>query len=187
VHRDEVHRARSAARRRAGSRPGGFTLLELLIVVAIIALASAVVSLSLPDPAAARLEREALRLATLLEGGRAQARAMGLEVGWTVGPGPADPARREAGSNAARADDFHFTGLPPGNDLPTRWLEPSLPGDAATQLQVELVPPRRAVQLGPEPLVAAQRIVLRLGTQRRIIATDGLAPFALQADADAAP
>ena len=37
----------------------GFTLIELMIVVALIAIASAVVSLALRDPAATRLEREA--------------------------------------------------------------------------------------------------------------------------------
>ena len=51
----------------------GFTLLELLVVVSLVALATAGVSLALPDPAATQLEREAQRLTALLEAGRAQA------------------------------------------------------------------------------------------------------------------
>jgi prepilin-type N-terminal cleavage/methylation domain-containing protein len=46
---------------------GGFTLIELMIVVALIAIATAVASLALRDPAAAKLENEAARLVALLE------------------------------------------------------------------------------------------------------------------------
>jgi prepilin-type N-terminal cleavage/methylation domain-containing protein len=45
----------------------GFTLLELMVVVAMIGVASAVVSFALPDPSSTRLEREAARLIALLE------------------------------------------------------------------------------------------------------------------------
>uniref|UniRef100_UPI0017FC3268 pilus assembly FimT family protein n=1 Tax=Methylibium sp. TaxID=2067992 RepID=UPI0017FC3268 len=45
----------------------GFTIVELLIVVAVIAIASSVAVLALRDPSATRLEREAARLAALLE------------------------------------------------------------------------------------------------------------------------
>jgi len=40
------------------------------------------------------------------------------------------------------------------------------------------------VVLGPEPLIGAQRIVLRLGDQRLTLATDGIGPFTV-ADANA--
>jgi general secretion pathway protein H len=147
-----------------------------------------VVSLALPDPASARLEREASRLASLLEGGRAQARALGLVVSWVPGPSAA-AAAAAAGRELAGAlpDDFHFAGLPPGADLPTRWLEPSRADDPGSQIQVQLVPPRAQVLLGPEPVIDAQRILLRLGDRRLSIGTDGLAPFAVQAASDAAP
>ena len=45
----------------------GFTLLELLLVLAIVAFASLGVAVSMRDGAQAGLEREALRLAALLE------------------------------------------------------------------------------------------------------------------------
>jgi general secretion pathway protein H len=37
-----------------------------------------------------------------------------------------------------------------------------------------------SVQLGPEPLIGAQRIVLRLADRRLVLATDGLGPFAVE-------
>ena len=43
----------------------------------------------------------------------------------------------------------------------------------------------RAVVLGPEPLIGAQRIVLRLRDQRLTLATDGLGPFVVAPEADA--
>ena len=53
----------------------GFTLLELLVVVAIIAIASAGVSFAIRDSGATQLEREATRLAALLESGRGRKRS----------------------------------------------------------------------------------------------------------------
>ena len=79
-------------------RNAGFTVLELLIVVAIVAMASAGVTLSLRDGKEVQLEREAERLVALLEAARARSqlrRAFGLMVwmrrsspssGWTPTP-----------------------------------------------------------------------------------------------------
>ena len=55
----------------------GFTLLELMVVIAVIAIGSAVASLALRDRGASALAREADRLAALLESARAQSRAAG--------------------------------------------------------------------------------------------------------------
>jgi len=106
---------------------GGFTLLELLVVVALIAIATAGVSLSLRDSADSALERDAQRLAALLETARAQARASELTVVWRTQP---------AG--------FVFEGLPPPG-LPRQWLAPTTFANTAP------------VQLGPEPLIPPQR------------------------------
>ncbi|MBV9890960.1 MAG: prepilin-type N-terminal cleavage/methylation domain-containing protein [Rhizobacter sp.] len=144
----------------------GFTLIELMVVVALIAIATAVASLALRDPANARLEQEAARLASLLESARAEARASGVAAHW------------EPLVDQADGSGFRFVGLPAGQSMPTHWLE------AGTSAQVIGA---RAVVLGPEPLIGAQRIVLHLGDHRLTLATDGIGPFAVANDNDRVP
>ena len=45
----------------------------------------------------------------------------------------------------------------------------------------------RAVLLGPEPMIGAQRIVLKLDTQTLTVSTDGLGPFIVSADPASSP
>jgi len=135
------------------SRGFGFTLLELLVVVAIIAIASAGVSFALRDSADTQLEREAQRLAALLESARAQSRTSGRPVQWRSLP-----------------DGFRFDGLPP-DALPQQWLE------RTTQVRGPGL-----LQLGPEPIIGRQQVVLgssALPGRSLRIATDGLRPFAV--------
>ncbi|MEP7056247.1 MAG: prepilin-type N-terminal cleavage/methylation domain-containing protein [Caldimonas sp.] len=146
--------ARTSCRNR--QRSLGFTLIELMIVLVLIAVASSVASLALRDPAATTLEREGARLAALLESARAEARASGLIAYWE----PRTPAQETPG--------FRFVGLPPSEQLPTSWLESGVTAEVVGA---------RAVLLGPEPLIGAQRIVLRLREQRLTLVTDGLGPF----------
>mgnify|MGYP000873557583 CR=1 FL=1 len=133
----------------------GFTLLELLVVLAIMALATAGVGLALRDSGQTQLEREAERLAVLLESARAQSRASGVPVRWRAVP-----------------QGFAFDGLP-RQALPTRWLNPT------TQVLGPTI-----LFLGPEPLLPPQAVVLGSteapGHQLRV-ATDGLRPFSVGA------
>jgi general secretion pathway protein H len=155
----------------AGRRQAGFTLVELLVVLVLIALASGLASLALRDGGEARLEREAVRLAALLEAGRAESRAFGVAVRFELrGGGVAISAQPTPSSRAGRVD-YRFIGLPPKTLPPGHWLAP--------QTQAEIVG-ASALRLGPEPLIGAQRIVLRLEGQQRVVATDGLAPFTVQ-------
>lgn len=143
----------------AGSKPRGFTLLELLVVVAIIALASAGVVTAMRDPVQSQLEREAQRLSALLDSARALSRASGVVVRWTP-----------------TTEGFMFDGLPP-NSLPQRWLMDGIVVNSAGP-----------VLLGPEPIIEPQAIVLSLADHPAAIlhlVTDGLAPFSVQADAPA--
>jgi general secretion pathway protein H len=155
-------------------RSRGFTLLELLIVVALIAVAASVTVLSMRDPAATRLEREAGRLAALLEAARAQSRAQGAEVRWR----PRGEREVLPDAPGAAPSDFVFIGLPPDHDLPRRWLEPGV--------GVSLPDPR-GVLLGPEPVIGAQRVLLFIGEQRMALVTDGLGPFRPETEATGMP
>ncbi|HMN76231.1 MAG TPA: prepilin-type N-terminal cleavage/methylation domain-containing protein [Burkholderiaceae bacterium] len=155
-------------RRRA--RTGrGFTLIELLLVVALIAVASAVATLALRDPAASRLEQEAARLTALLESARGEARALGLPVTW-------QPVSKDGADAQGAGADFRFTGLPPSNSLPTHWLD--------RDVTAEIIG-AQALVLGPEPIIGAQRVTLSLDAQRITLATDGLGPFAVVGDTSA--
>ena len=147
-------------------RSHGFTLIELMVVVALVALATAGVTLSLRDDGSTRLEREALRLSALMEAARAQSRTSGLPVVWRSLP-----------------QGFEFVGLPPVRDgaassadnlnTPRNWLS------ADTIAQVTQPPGALTLVLGPEPLIAAQRVTLRQGARQLTLATDGISPFAV--------
>jgi general secretion pathway protein H len=142
----------------------GFTLIELIVVLAIVAIATTLVSLALRDGTQARLEEEGARLAALLESARAEARASGIAVRWA----PAD-------ADASDGQGFRFVGLPADAELPTHWLTAGVSAE---------VTGARALLLGPEPILPPQRVVLRLDDHRLVLTSDGLAPFgpALEAD-----
>lgn len=141
----------------------GFTLLELLVVLSIVAFATAGATLALRDSQATQLEREAVRLAALLDAARAQSRTTGIPVSWRP-----------------TAQGFEFQGLrPPVEGGPPSGLHTAGRAWLDGQTQVRLVQPANATALvlGPEPLIPAQRLELVLGERRLGLATDGLGPF----------
>ena len=149
------------------ARQRGFTLLELLVVLAIIGLATAGVSLSLPD--ANPLERDAQRLAALLESARAHARASAAALEWR-----------------ATARGFEFIGAnrpATGEDAlaPRDWLTEGL------QARVEQPAGAATLRLGPEPLIPAQTLRLSLDGRELRLVTDGFAPFRIEAARPGSP
>lgn len=139
----------------------GLSLLELMVVLALVGLASAAVSLALRDPGAAEVAQEAQRLAALLETARAHSRSAGLPVRWQVSD-----------------TGFDFVGLQ-GLTLPQTWLH----GGITAQVQGA-----ETLTLGPEPVIAAQSVVVSSRaspTLRWQVATDGVRPFSAQAAAGA--
>ena len=135
-------------------RPG-FTLIELVVVLAIVALVTTLVAWSARPSSQQQLNREGTRLAIWLEGHRAQARAasrplqarvtsMGVEL---VGSAP-DPQRQER----------------------LTWLAPdTLPGKEPLTLT-----------LGPEPFLPPQQLVLvsaRDATAQVKVWTSGAGPW----------
>ena len=145
----------------------GFTLIELLVVLAIIAIGTAGVSLSMRDSAQSALERDAQRLAALLESARSRSRASGVPVQWRT-------------QLQGDRQSFVFEGLP-GTPLPQHWLNPQT-------LSLNNSP----VLLGPEPLIGAQSVALTStgssaspnnNITRFWVSTDGLRPFTVQTSA----
>ena len=134
------------------ARRRGVTL--LMVVVSIMALATAGVSIALRDAPNAQLEREADRLVALFEAGRAASRASGVPVRWEV-----------------TSDGFRFDGLPP-QTLPDHWLAAGIRVASA-----------QSISLGPEPIIGAQAVVLliREAPERTAtVASDGLRPFTVR-------
>lgn len=152
---NKPHRVRKAQGVLSSAASCGVTLPELLVVVSVMALATAGVSLAIRGGPAAQLEREAERLVVLLETGRAASLASGAPVRWVV-----------------TAEGFRFEGVAPAS-LPERWLAPGVGVSAGAGLA-----------LGPEPFIGEQQVQLMhvdAPGQTLRIRTDGLRSFAVQA------
>ncbi len=125
-----------------------------MVVVALIAVATAGAVLSLRDSASTALERDAQRLAAVLEAARAQARANDAAVWW---------------HSSDRGFELRSPSRP---EVQQAWL--------SEHTRTRSTAP---VQLGPEPLMAPQRIELfsAQSPQHRLwVVTDGLRPFGVQ-------
>jgi general secretion pathway protein H len=133
----------------------GFTLIELVVVLAVIAVAAGLIVLTVRNPTETRLENEAARLSALLESARSEARAAGLMAIWVPG-------------SDGRSEPFRFIGLPAALHLPTRWLDEGVSAEVVGA---------SSLVLGPEAILPPQRVVLRLDDRSLEIGSDGLAPF----------
>ena len=140
--------------------------MEMLLVVAIVALASAGVSLSLRDTDATALDNEATRLAALLESARAQSRTTGVPVRWR-----------------SSEQGFQFSGITVRAEATDSLARPRTWLNSDTRARVIQPAGAADLLLGPEPLIAAQRIELMQGERRLVLGTNGLAPFAVVPEA----
>jgi general secretion pathway protein H len=152
-------------------RQQGLTLLELLVVLAIIGFAVAGVSLSLRDSSQTQIEREAQRLVAVLEAARAQSRTSGMALVWQP-----------------TAEGFVIRPALAGNPIAVRtekWLTLGTQALVSNAAQpTNNAAPANLVVLGPEPILAPARITLRMATTNSAkpapslsIGTDGLRPF----------
>ncbi|MCS4293690.1 general secretion pathway protein H [Comamonas sp. BIGb0152] len=136
-------------------RQRGFSLMELLVVISLMALASAGVVFAMGDNSQDQLQREGQRLAAQLEAARAQSRASGQPVRWR-----------------ADSQGFVIEGLQ-GGSRQGAWLHPPV----AVRSSGDII-------LGPEALIGPQTVVLAYpgrSANSIAVATDGVRPFALQA------
>jgi len=140
-------------------RQRGLTLLELLVVLAIIAISSAGVALAMRDNAQNQLERDTQRLIAKLEAARVQSRAQGLPIVWRATNSGFIIETPVVGSGfVAQRDD---------------WLSAGMSADM------------KAITLGPEPIIPPTTITLSNSNVQTSdaklmqlrIGTDGLQPF----------
>jgi general secretion pathway protein H len=156
-------------------RQQGLTLLELLVVLAIIGLTMAGVSLSLRDSNQTQLEREAQRLVAVLEAARAQSRTSGIALIWQATP-----------------EGFVIRPALAPNPIATRtetWLTAGtqamvITASASSSVLSNNTASANLVVLGPEPILTPARITLRVAASNNAqaapalaIGTDGLRPF----------
>jgi general secretion pathway protein H len=167
----------------------GLTLLELLVVLAIIGFAMAGVSLSLRDSSQTQIEREAQRLVAVLEAARAQSRTSGMALIWQP-TAEGFVIRPALAANPTQANNSAITSSPNNavNPIAARtekWLAVGTQAvvSAATQ-PINNTAPANLVLLGPEPILTAARITLSVANANSAkpamslsIGTDGLRPF----------
>ena len=144
-------------------RQRGLTLLELLVVLAIIAISSAGVALAMRDNSQTQLEREAQRLIAKLEAARAQSRARGLPLVWH-----------------ATASGFVIETPVVGSGFVVQ-SEDWLSADIAIGMTAGV----KTITLGPEPIIPPATITLSKTSDQTSgakpmnlhIGTDGIQPF----------
>jgi general secretion pathway protein H len=159
-------------------RQRGLTLLELLVVLAIIGIAMVGVSLSMRDSSQTQVEREAQRLVAVLEATRVQSRTSGIALIWQ--PTPEGFVIR---STLAPNTSLGNNATQPPTARTEAWLT------AGTQATINTTGtptalPVNGVVLGPEPILAPTRITLKLTPPNSAsppamlnIGTDGRQPF----------
>ncbi len=145
----------------------GFTLIELMVVITMIAIATAGVSFALRDNEATLLDREAERLAVVLEAARVQSRSTGMALAWLPLP---------EGFAVLPAIQLNRSQV----NITTSSISPWLSSGMNAQIISNSNPPARTLLLGAEPMIAPSAVLLSLGQRRLRVATDGLRPFVVQ-------
>lgn len=144
-------------------------------MIAVIALGTAGVALAMRDTGQTLLEREAVRLAALLDAARSQSRASGVRVTW------------QARLDESGASVMDWRGLRSKEPLPTHWLDTQtrvvaggVPTREATGGATGVALSATALVLGPDPVIMPARVRLKWGTDTRDVVTDGVGAFTVE-------
>ena len=135
----------------------GFSLLEILVVVAIIAMLSGLVVIAAVPSEAAQADKEARRLAALVEAATAEARASGQPIAWT--------AERTGYAFWQRSEEGEWQRFPSESPYRTRTFSGAIAidGAAVTLMPYGLQPPFEAVIRA-----SGTQIILRSGALGRV-------------------
>jgi general secretion pathway protein H len=145
--------------------PTGFTLVEVLVVVVIIALLASAVAVKLAPDARQSLREEAARLAALLAHARGEAITTGTPLAWQA----TDSGYRFV----RRATDRTWQPLDRDAALRARELAPGV-SLAAIETAARADGPAPVIVLAPTGLTEPFRITLALGAHRVRVSADGV-------------
>lgn len=158
--------------------PSGFTLVELMVVMVVLAIAASMVMLSVSAAEGHALESSAEHLASSLEEARWQAVSTGRRIAWESPPASATSQYAIEGQWYDQAQDgvWHLRAIPAS-------VKP-LPGlrVAIAQPAPILNTPARLV-LGPEPVGTVACVLLTLDGNTLAVVSDGVSPFSVRRDA----
>ncbi|OZB47299.1 MAG: type II secretion system protein GspH [Thiomonas sp. 14-66-4] len=181
----------SAAMAGRGARQRGFTLVELLVVLLVMALLTGLAALALPRSGQDSMQREADRLAALLDAARQQAAARGEPLAWAPGaagytflqPSPTGWVPLNDAPLVARAWQWLGAGgTPPPGYLPRVNADAVRAGNVVVQASGGASGTGASTSwlvFGTEPVSPPMQVTLQGDGRVVTIASNGLAPFAV--------
>ena len=173
-----VSDCRSIVKARSRALATGFTLLELMVVLVVLAIVGSMVTLSISAASGHALESAAERLSSTLEEARWQAIATGRRIAWE-----APQTNPPAGKTSAEARWYEQT-----QDGVWQFRIAPLTTPLFDNIAVSIVQPRSTndvparLVLGPEPVGMTACVLLTQDGSTVAVVSDGVAPFSVQRD-----